>query len=32
MDENAHIEILLKTLPKFTAEQMIEMLDAAQEI
>jgi predicted amidohydrolase YtcJ len=32
MDENAHIAMLLKSLPKFTAEQMIGMFGAAQDI
>ncbi len=32
MDENAHIAMLMKTLPKFTPEQMIEMMSAAQDI
>jgi predicted amidohydrolase YtcJ len=32
MDENAHIAMLMKTLPKFTPEQMIEMIGAAQDI
>ena len=32
MDENAHIAMLMKTLPKFTTEQSIGMLGAAQDI
>jgi len=32
LDENAHIAVLLKILPKFTPEQMSEMLAAAQDI
>jgi predicted amidohydrolase YtcJ len=32
MDENAHIAMLLKSLPKFTTEQMIGMFGAAQDI
>jgi predicted amidohydrolase YtcJ len=30
--ENAHFAVLLKMLPKFTAQQMIELLEAAQQI
>jgi len=30
--ENAHFAVLLATLPKFTAEQMVGMLEAAQRI
>lgn len=32
MEENAHITMLLKSLPKFTAEQAVELLGAAQQI
>jgi predicted amidohydrolase YtcJ len=31
MEENAHFEALLKLLPKFTPEQGIQLLEAAQE-
>jgi predicted amidohydrolase YtcJ len=32
MEENAHITMLLKTLPKFTPDQAISLIEAAQEI
>ena len=32
LDENAHTAALFKTLPKFTPEQVIEMLGPAQEL
>ena len=32
LDENAHFAALMQTLPKFTAEQMLAMLAAAQQI
>ncbi|MGB2626181.1 MAG: amidohydrolase [Candidatus Acidiferrum sp.] len=32
LEENAHIVVLLKTLPKFTPDQAIELIQAAQEI
>lgn len=31
MDENAHIAMLMKTLPQFTPEQMMDMMGAAQD-
>lgn len=32
MEENAHITMLLKTLPKFTADQAVSLLEASQDI
>jgi predicted amidohydrolase YtcJ len=32
MEENAHLTMLLKSLPQFTAQQVIELVEAAQEL